>query len=163
MGWLAMAIVDVLDYIPEENTEQRQLLIKLSKEIAADIIAVQDEETGTWWQIINKPEAVGNYQESSASAMFTYFLAKSVNKGYINSDYKEYALKAYQGILDNFTLVHANGEVSMTQQCYVAGLGFGRDGSYQYYMQEPVFNNDHKGNVPFIIAGLEIYQLLSAN
>ena len=162
MGWLAMAIVDVLDYIPAENTEQRNLLIKLAQEMATDIIAVQDQQSGTWWQIINKPAAVGNYKESSASAMFTYFLAKSINKGYIGAEYTEYTVKAFQGMLDNFTLVHANGDVSMTQQCYVAGLGFGRDGSYKYYMQEPVVNNDPKGNGPFVIAGIEVSKLLSS-
>ncbi|MBA6222649.1 glycoside hydrolase family 88 protein [Colwellia sp. MB02u-18] len=161
MGWLAMAIVDVLDTFPEENTEQRQQLIELSQEIAADIIKVQDNETGTWWQIMDKPNAIGNYKESSASAMFTYFLAKAINKGYISSEiYEPKSLKAYQGMIDNFVLLHANGEISMTQQCYVAGLGFGRDGSYHYYMQEPIYNNDPKGNVPFILAGIEISHLL---
>ncbi|MGJ8693835.1 MAG: DUF4861 family protein [Thalassotalea sp.] len=161
MGWLTMAIVDVLDTLPEENTTQRQQLITISQEIAADIINYQDSETGTWWQVMDKPNAIGNYRESSATAMFTYFLAKAINKGYISSEvYKPKALKAYQGMLDNFVLVHANGEISMTQQCYVAGLGFGRDGSYHYYMQEPIYNNDPKGNVPFILAGIETHQLL---
>jgi len=160
MGWLAMAIVDVLDTIPQKNLEQRQLLIEMTQEIAADIIKVQDPKTGTWWQILDKPNAVGNYLESSASAMYSYFLAKAINNGYISDDYKTKALKAYQGLLNNFTLVHANGEVSMTHQCYVAGLGFGRDGSYHYYMSEPVYNNDPKGNVPFILAGIEVYKLL---
>jgi len=161
MGWLAMAVVDVLDALPAENNEQRQVLIDIAQEIAADIIKVQDKKTGTWWQILDKPNEIGNYRESSASAMYTYFLAKSISKGYISTNYKKATLKAYQGLLDNFTLVHANGEVSMTQQCYVAGLGFGRNGSYHYYMQEPIYNNDPKGNVPFILAGLEIYKLLN--
>jgi len=161
MGWLTMAVVDVLDSIPLENTAQRNTLITLVNELADDIIRVQDKETGTWWQILDKPHAVGNYRESSATAMFSYFLAKAINKGYLSNDYQAATLKAYQGMLDNFTLVHANGEVSMTQQCYVAGLGFGRDGSYHYYMSEPVYNNDPKGNVPFILAGIEVHHLLS--
>lgn len=160
MGWLTMAVVDVLDSIPEENIEQRKVLIELAQEIAADLVKVQDIDTGTWWQIMDKPNAIGNYRESSASAMFTYFFAKSITKGYISPDYKTATLKAYQGMIDNFVLVHENGEISMTHQCYVAGLGFGRDGSYQYYMTEPIYKNDPKGNVPFILAGIEIHHLL---
>lgn len=160
MGWFAMAIVDVLDYIPLENTKQRQELILLAKEVAADIIKVQDQKTGTWWQILDKPNALGNYRESSATAMYTYFLAKAVNQGYIAKDYQTHAVKAFQGMLNEFILVHNNGEISMTQQCYVAGLGFGRDGSYKYYMTEPIWHNDPKGNVPFIFAGIEIHKLL---
>jgi hypothetical protein len=48
----------------------------------------------------------------------------------------------------------------MTDQCLVAGLGFGRDGSYDYYMTEPITSNDAKGNSPFIVAGIEIYKML---
>ncbi|NQZ90054.1 MAG: glycoside hydrolase family 88 protein [Colwellia sp.] len=160
MGWLAMAVVDVLDYIPEQNSEQRQALIELSQEIAADIVKVQDVDSGTWWQIMDKPNAIGNYKESSATAMYTYFLAKAINKGYISKDFQAATLKAYQGMIDQFVLVHDNGEISMTHQCYVAGLGFGRDGTYHYYMSEPIYKNDPKGNVPFIIAGIEVHHLL---
>jgi len=49
----------------------------------------------------------------------------------------------------------------MTNQCLVAGLGYGRDGSYRYYMSEPVVENDAKGNGPFILAGVELHRLLA--
>jgi hypothetical protein len=57
-------------------------------------------------------------------------------------------------------LVHPDGRISLTNQCLVAGLGFGRDGSYRYYMSEPVVMNDPKGNGPFILAGVEMARLL---
>ena len=163
MGWLAMAVVDVLDYIPAKNTEQRDTLLAMVKELATDIAKVQDTDTGTWWQVLDKPTALGNYQESTATAMFAYFYAKALNNGYIDADYQGTALAAYQGLLNQFTLVHSDGTVSMTNQCYVAGLGFGRDGSYHYYMSEPVSNNDPKGNGPFILASLEVAKLLAGN
>lgn len=163
MGWLAMAVVDVLDYIPAKNTEQRDTLLAMVKELATDIAKVQDTDTGTWWQVLDKPTALGNYQESTATAMFAYFYAKALNNGYIDADYQDTALAAYQGLLNQFTLVHSDGTVSMTNQCYVAGLGFGRDGSYHYYMSEPVSKNDPKGNGPFILASLEVAKLLAGN
>ena len=41
-----------------------------------------------------------------------------------------------------------------------AGLGYGRDGSYEYYLREPVVDNDLKGVGPFILAGLEMQRFL---
>ena len=53
-----------------------------------------------------------------------------------------------------------NGRISLTQCCSVAGLGYGRDGSYAYYLKEPVVLNDLKGVGPFILAGIEMQELL---
>lgn len=160
MGWYAMALVDVLDYLPASEPEMRKTLIDIVQELAPDILRYQDSATGTWWQITDKPGALGNYRESTASAMFTYFLAKAVNKGYLPNTYRAAALKSYQGLVNEFITVHPDGKISMNNQCLVAGLGFGRDGSYDYYLTEPIVSNDAKGNVPFILSGLEIYKLL---
>ncbi|WP_406828435.1 DUF4861 family protein [Microbulbifer sp. ARAS458-1] len=164
MGWLAMALVDVLDFIPEENTEERQYLLNMIAEIAPVIEKYQDEETGTWWQIIDMPGKRGNYLESTASTMFTYFYAKALNQGYLPKDkYLATAKKAYQGLLDEFVQVHADGTISITDMCQVAGLGFGRDGSYEYYMSEPIYDDDPKGTAPFITSGVEMYKLLKSD
>lgn len=161
VGWLALALVDVLDYIPAENLEQRQVLLDMISELAETLLEYQDKETYTWWQVMDKPHAPGNYRESSASAMFTYFFAKATSNGYLPKRYNDVAKHAYQGLLNEFILVHADGSVSMTNQCYVAGLGFGRDGSYDYYMSEPMVNNDLKGNFVFILTGIEIAKMLN--
>lgn len=167
MGWMAMALVDVLDYLPEDHAEQRAFLIDMSAEFAKALQTYQDPETGTWWQVTDKPGKTGNYLESTSTAMFTYFLAKAINNGYLTDanfggDVKAFALKAYSGLLDQFTLIHPDGKVSMTGQCHVAGLGFGRDGSYDYYMDEQVISNDPKGTVPFMLASVEMAKLLKA-
>ena len=160
LGWLTMALVDVLDYIPKNNTELRKPLLDMVTELAADLRRYQDPATGTWFQILDQPKRVGNYRESSASAMFTYFYAKAINKGYIPDSYRATAQQAYEGLIKEFVTVHPDGLISMTNQCLVAGLGFGRDGSYDYYMSERVYENDPKGNGPFILAGIEMYKLL---
>ena len=163
MGWLAMALVDVLDVIPESDTELRQPLLQMVTELADALVKVQDAESGTWYQILDKPDAPGNYLESSASSMFSYFFAKAVNKGYLPEQYRATALKAYQGLINEFVLVHPDNSISLVNTCQVAGLGFGRDGSYQYYMSEPVFRNDAKANGPFIMAGVQVAKLLGAS
>ena len=90
--------------------------------------------------------------------MFTYALLKAARKGYIETDYKDVAVKAYNGILQNFIQVNGDGTISLTKCCSVAGLGGNpyRDGSYEYYISEPVRDNDPKGVGPFIMASLEM-------
>jgi rhamnogalacturonyl hydrolase YesR len=92
--------------------------------------------------------------------MFTYFLAKSTRKGYLPGAYRERAIEAFDGLVAEFIRVHPDGLVSLTNQCLVAGLGPGRDGSYRYYMSEPVWQNDPKATGPFILAGVELHRLL---
>ena len=82
LGWYAMALVDILDVIPPEKTELRAPLLEIIPELAESLVRHQDA-TGVWFQILDMPAEPGNYREASASAMFTYFLAKAVNKGYL--------------------------------------------------------------------------------
>lgn len=158
-GWLSMALVDVLDYIPAEQTELRQPLLEMITELADALQRYQDA-SGTWYQILDMPEAPGNYLESSGTAMYAYFLAKAVNKGYLPPSYKETAIKAFNGLLKEFILVHPDNTISLINTVQVAGLGFGRDGSYRYYMSEPLFRNDAKANGPFIMAAVQVATLL---
>jgi rhamnogalacturonyl hydrolase YesR len=160
MGWYAMALVDVLDFLPAKETELRKTLIDIINEFAPDILRYQDAATGTWWQITDRPGDIGNYRESTGSAMFTYFFAKAINHGYLPDSYRQAAIKSYTGLINEFASVDPDGKISMNGQCLVAGLGVGRDGSYDYYMTEPITSNDPKGNTPFILAGLEMYKLL---
>jgi rhamnogalacturonyl hydrolase YesR len=111
---------------------------------------------------MDKPDAPGNYRESSGSAMFTYFYAKAITRGYLPETYTDTAVRAFDGLVQEFINVNADGKVSMTNQCLVGGLGYGRDGSYRYYMSEPVYQNDPKGTGPFILAGVAVHRLLAA-
>jgi len=162
IGWLGMALVDVLDRIPLERTDLRQPLLDMVNELAASLVKYQDAETGVWFQITDKPTATGNYREASGSSMFVYFLAKALNNQYIPAaTYREPTLKAYQGLLNEFVLVEADGTINLVNMVQVAGLGAGRDGSYRYYMSEPLYRNDSKGTAPFILAGIEVSALLA--
>ena len=162
IGWLGMALVDVLDKIPAERTELRQPLVAMVNELAVALVKQQDPATGVWFQITDKPTATGNYLEASGSSMFVYFLAKAINNNYIPAEtYREATLKAYQGLLNEFVLVEADGTINLVNMVQVAGLGAGRDGSYRYYMSEPLYRNDSKGTAPFILAGIEVSALLT--
>lgn len=158
LGWYAMALVDMLDVIPPEKAELRAPLLAIIPELAESLVKVQDA-TGVWFQIMDMPEEPGNYREASASAMFTYFLAKAVNKGYLDESFEPAARKAYSGLADEFVAVYADGSFHLTNNCEVGGLGYGRDGSFHYYMSERVVVDDPKGLGPAIMAGLQVSEL----
>ena len=158
-----MALVDVLDHIPEDDSKHREPLLAMVRELAPALVAVEDEATGAWWQILDMPKAPGNYLESSGSAMFTYFFSKATRKGYLPETYRAVSLRAFDGLVREFIRVYPDGKVSLTNQCLVAGLGYGRDGSYRYYMSEPVWKDDPKATGPFILAAVELHRLLDAS
>lgn len=157
MGWYAMALVDVLDYIPE-NHPKREKLVGILKQLAVGIQKFQDSETGLWYQVLDKGDKEGNYLEASCSCMFVYSLLKASRLNYIDEKYHSVAEKGYRGILKQFIKENNEGTISLTNVCSVAGLGGTpyRDGSYEYYIGEPIRDNDPKGVGPFILASLEM-------
>ncbi len=159
MGWLAMAIVDTYELMPEENTDMRMELAQMAKELA-DALARYQDGSDVWHQIVDKQGELGNYPESSASAMFTYMLVKGVTTGALSSNYRKAAVDAYNALIKQFVLIDANNSVHLTQACHVGGLGFGRDGSYRYYMSEPIMDNDPKVIGPFLMLGPLVDMLL---
>lgn len=160
IGWFSMAVVDVLDYMPEDHPE-RDRLIEIAQKIADGIVRYQDEETGVWYQVVDQGDREGNYLEASASSMYAYFLLKGVEKGYLDPQYREVGIKAYEGILEEFIRKDEDGGISLTDVNGVAGLGGDpyRDGSYEYYINEIIRDNDPKGVGPFILASLQYEKL----
>jgi len=156
IGWYCMGLVDVLDFFPKNHPKRKELVAILNRTLEA-VLKVQDPESKTWWQVLDQPERDGNYLEATASCMFTYAMIKGVNNGYLDKKYRKIAEESYQGILDTFIKVDEDGEVHLTRCCAVAGLGGNpyRDGSFEYYIGEPIRDNDLKGVGPFMLASLE--------
>ncbi len=157
IGWYAMGIVDVLDYFPHDHPK-REEIIAILRTVARGVLKYQDDKTGLWYQVMDQGGREGNFLEASASSMFVYALAKAVRNGYLDRAYWAVAEKGYRGILENFIKVEADGLITLTQICQVAGLGGKpyRDGSYAYYVSTPVVSNDLKGVGPFIMASVEM-------
>lgn len=160
MGWYAMALVDVLDYLPEDHPRRTEI-VRILNEVAEGIKKYQDKKSGLWYQLLDQGSREGNYLEATASSMFANALLKGVRKGYLPLKYRKTGIKGYQGILKNLIREENDGTISLTRCCAVAGLGGNpyRDGSYEYYIGEPVRDNDPKGVGPFLFASLEIYYL----
>jgi unsaturated rhamnogalacturonyl hydrolase len=160
MGWYAMALVDVLDYVPADHPQRRELIAVLNR-LSTAVLKVQDKKNGLWYQVLDRGGEKGNYVEASASSMFVYALAKGVRKGYLPASINKAVKKAYNGILKQFIEVDANGQTNLKGTVSVSGLGGNpyRDGSYEYYLSEPVIVNDPKGIGAFILASNEIEML----
>lgn len=157
LGWYAMALVDVLDNFPKNHPKQKELVGYLNN-LAVALEKVQDKKTGLWYQVTDMGGREGNYLESSGSSMFAYALAKGVNKGYLPAKFKKVANFAFDGLTTKLIRVDADGGISLTQACQVAGLGGTpyRDGSYEYYVNEKKKDNDPKATGPFILAAIEL-------
>lgn len=157
MGWYMMALVDVLDFLPEDHPGRSQVVTIFGRAASA-LVAVQDRSTGLWYQVLDQGDRIGNYLEASASCMVVYALAKGVRRGYLGEKYLAAARQGYQGILEHFVEVDEAGLVNLNRICSVAGLGGEpyRDGSFEYYVSEKIVTNDYKGVGPFIMAGVEL-------
>ena len=157
MGWYMMGLVDVLDYMPT-NHPKRSILINQLARLSAAILKIQDAKTGLWYQVPNFPGRKGNYFEASCANMFVYAIAKGMRKGYLPQNYAGKISKAYEGILKNFITKDAQGYIHIEKTVSVGGLGGQpyRDGSYEYYLSEPLKTDDLKGAGPFIMASLEM-------
>lgn len=155
VGWWYMALVDILDFVPADHPHREDLIAIVQK--LTDGIA-RYQRDGVWYQILNLADREGNYQEASVSAMFMYGVAKAVNKGYIDEKYKQVAMDAYDGICKQLMRIDADGQVNLMQCCAVAGLGGNpyRDGSFEYYISEPIRDNDGKAVGPFIMGCIEL-------
>ena len=180
-GWYTMALIEVLDALPEDYVRRSEVIDLLKSDFDA-ILKWQDKDSGVWYQVMDSPSREGNYLESTCSAMFTYALLKAYRKGYVGEKYRDAGIKAYKGIINKFIKVHPDKTISLTECCSVAGLGPAatpeviaamkkinpkgsvkenrvRDGSYAYYLSEPIRDNDAKGVGPFIWASLEMEML----
>jgi unsaturated rhamnogalacturonyl hydrolase len=162
MGWYVMGVVETLEHFPADHPD-RPAIIQTLRNAAEGIARVQDPVTGLWWNVMDQPNRAGNYLEASASSMFAYALARAARLGYIDPGYRQVAERGFNGLLSNLVRENPDGTVSLTNIVQVSGLGGNlrrdgsyRDGSYAYYISEPVVTDDYKGVGPFILAALEL-------
>lgn len=157
IGWWFMAMVDALDYIPKDHKGYNNIVTWING-LAESLIEYQDED-GLWYQVIDQPEREGNFPEASVTTQLMYSYAKAVNKGYINREYGVYAQKAFNGLKKELLIENPeDGTLTLTQCCQVGGLGGNpyRDGSFEYYINEKMRDNDAKATGPFIMGCLEL-------
>ena len=163
LGWYSMALLDTLDKceVCRECEKEYEYLKQAFVDLTDSMLKLQDE-SGLWYQLPALGGKEPNYLETSGSAIMAYSLLKGVRLGFLPENYRVYGLKAFRGICNAY-LKEKNGQLSLGGICLVAGLEPAdnprRDGSFAYYMSEPVVEDDAKGVGPLLLAYTEMRRL----
>lgn len=165
IGWYTVALADCAEIIDEQMYDEYRTITSLLKEIIDSILKYQDPKTKMFWQVVDKAGEKGNYVETSGSAMIAYSILKAARLKILPERYYKIGMEIFDGICQNM-LKEENGSLNLNGICLVAGLGPDnnrrRDGSYEYYISEPVVANDAKGVGAFVMAYIEVKKYLSS-
>ncbi len=157
IGWFTVALVDIIEILDDKKTKDSLSLI--FGDLIKKICAFRDE-SGLYWQVVDKPGKSGNYLETSGSSMIAYAMLKGARLGIIDKIYAPLGKQTFDGICERYLKISDHGELNLGGICLVAGLGPEnnprRDGSYEYYISEPIVENDAKGVAPFVLCYTEI-------
>lgn len=161
IGWFTISLIDNIDYIDDENAKAE--LVKIFAEAIDGISQYADAETGMYYQVVDQGGREGNYLETSGSSMIAYAMMKGARLGVIDKKYAEMGRKTFDGICKKYLSISEDGDLNLGGICLVAGLGpednKRRDGTYEYYISEPVVENDAKGVAPFVLCYTEVKRI----
>jgi unsaturated rhamnogalacturonyl hydrolase len=147
-GWAVMTMVELLEVLPKNHPGYPQVLAQLQKHIAG-LVQYQDG-TGFWHQLLDRNDT---YLETSATAIYTYSIARAINRGYVDKmTYAPAVLLAWNAVA---TKVNDKGQVEGT--CVGTGMGF--DPAFYYYRPVNVFAAHGYG--PVLLAGSEVILMLN--
>ncbi|MBO5711830.1 MAG: glycoside hydrolase family 88 protein [Acholeplasmatales bacterium] len=163
IGWFLVGLVDCLDYMDEQMYDEYNSLKEILKEAIDGILQYQDKDSKMFWQVPNFPGREGNYLETSGSAMVAYAILKGARLEALPERYRQIGVDIFNGIINKNLTIKEDGDLNLAGICLVAGLGpennLRRDGSYEYYISEPIVENDAKGVGPLIMAYTEIKKI----
>jgi unsaturated rhamnogalacturonyl hydrolase len=163
LGWFMVSLIDVYDYMSEEMYDEYHTIKELFKEIVDNVLIYQDKESKMFYQVVDQGARKGNYLETSGSSMFAYAILKGVRLEALPPRYQKIGMGIFEGIANKY-LTDNNGDLNLGGICLVAGLGPDkdrrRDGTFEYYISEPIVENDAKGVGPFIMAYTEMKRIL---
>lgn len=161
LGWFVIALVDTLAVMDEQLYYEYRALRTQLQEVTNAILTYQESD-GMFYQVIDKPQAPGNYLETSGTAIIAYGILKATRLGLLPEKYARFGEKAFWGTAMRYLKIGADGSPVLGGICLVAGLGGSqkRDGSLAYYFSEPVVENEAKGVAPMILAYTEMLHRL---
>lgn len=161
LGWFSAALIDVTAQLMPEHEDFKNEMVSIAQELARNLFAYIDKESGMLWQVPNQVGREGNYPETSGSAMVAYFYLKGARLGILDKSYAKVGADIFRSICQRY-LTETDGKLNLGGICLVAGLGpennRRRDGSYEYYISEPIVENDAKGLAPFLLCYTELIQ-----
>ncbi len=164
IGWYLAALSDMTTILDKDSDGWKQIQGYLQNAVDS-VLAFMDDETHMFYQVVDKGATTdkngkSNYLETSGTALIAYSILNAVNSGALSNDYLNVGKSIFNGICINKLSKTKDGEFELSGICKVAGLGPEsspeRDGSFEYYLSEPVVSNEAKGVAPFIMAYVEI-------
>lgn len=144
LGWYLVASADMSEMLPE-NHPLRQDFLDKAVSLAKAVAKYQDEETGLWYQVVNKGSEPGNWLETSCSCLYVYGLANLVRRRLLGTEYKAAAIKGYEGILKH-KIDYTEDRVIVKDVCIGTGVG-----DYTHYINRPTKDNDLHGTGAFVL------------
>ena len=160
VGWFSVALADLAEILPDSSA--RNTVVRIFTDLMASLLPFADAESGLYWQVIDQGGREGNYLESSGSSMIAYAMLKGTRLGILPCSFADQGKKTFRGLLKN-CLTFSEGGLNLDHICLVAGLGpennRRRDGTYAYYISEPIVKNDAKGVAPFLLCYTEMLRL----
>ena len=160
LGWFSVALADLLEILPDGA--ERQEIAEIFQDLMRSLLAFADPDTGMYYQVVDQGSREGNYLESSGSSMIAYAMLKGARLGVLPQEFAAHGKKTFDGIVDR-CLTTADNDLQLGGICLVAGLGpennRRRDGTFAYYISEPVVCNDAKGVAPFVLCYTEVKRL----
>ncbi len=158
IGWFTVSMVDIISIVDDEETKAE--ITEIFRETIDGILQYRDKDSGMYYQVVNMGHRQGNYLETSGSSMIAYAIMKGARIGALPKEYWQLGKETFDGIRDRYLTISDDGTLNLSGICLVAGLGpennTRRDGSFEYYISEPVVENDAKGVAPFVLAYTEI-------
>lgn len=162
IGWYAVAMIDIIEIC--DNEEVKSEISLIFRELIESIIRYRDTDTKMYYQVVNMGDRPENYVETSGSAMIAYAQLKGARLRILSPEFAQYGKETFNGICDKYLTAGDDGGLNLSGICLVAGLGpennTRRDGTFEYYISEPVVENDAKGVAPFILCYTEILRNL---
>jgi len=157
IGWFMMGLVDVLDNFPTDHPDRKNLEA-MFVDLSQSLMNFRDENKKLWYQIVDQGDKAGNYIETSSSLMIIYSFAKGANKKYLPEKYFESANESFDSLKANYISTDESGHLYLQNTVSVGGLGGNpyRDGSFEYYISEPIRMNDFKGYGSLLLASIEL-------
>lgn len=126
MGWYGMAMVDVMEVMPEEYMEERREALK----IFVDGMLKYQDESGLWANVADWEVTETNRLEVSGTSMIVYTILKGVRNGWLDESYQDAAIKAFVG---------------MTEQ------KLDEDGLHDIYLKASANNTDNYQDIQFYL------------
>ncbi len=154
IGWVPVATLDELECMPKTQKGYDEL-VRMTTDLIQAVEKYQDEKTGLWYQVVDKGNDENNWLETSCSSLFTAAICKAVRMGFLDRSHLDYAIKAFEGIIDR--LKYDGENVIIDGICVGTGVG-----DFMHYCNRPTSQNDLHGTGAYLLMCAEMEMVLNS-